>query len=203
MLSHNRKLVLPALALSAVAIVASGCGPGEDPAGGSAGKQVSTEQSERAPFNDADIAFASRMIPHQQQAVDLAARAAQRASGPEVRELALRVRDAQDPRIARMSRLLESWGQAAPEDPGLHLAVAPGGASAAVTPQEIVGLDAVQDGELDQRFVDLMLRHYRDGIEQANTQLTAGTNPEARELAEAIAGEYQREVAELAELRAG
>lgn len=41
-----------------------------------------------AEFNDADVTFARTMIPHHEQAIEMAELAADRASSPEVRELA-------------------------------------------------------------------------------------------------------------------
>jgi uncharacterized protein (DUF305 family) len=71
-------------ALLAVTLL-SGCG------------QSST--SETADFNDADVMFAQMMIPHHEQAIEMSEIALDPASGASaaIQDLAIRIRDAQDP----------------------------------------------------------------------------------------------------------
>jgi len=60
--------------------------------------------------NDADVAFAQQMIPHHQQAVEMAQLAETRAESPEVKDLAADIEAAQDPEIETMTGWLDSWG---------------------------------------------------------------------------------------------
>jgi uncharacterized protein (DUF305 family) len=57
----------------------------------------------------ADIAFA-RMIPHHQQAVEMATLAETRASDPEIKQLAAKIKTAQAPEITTMTGWLTAWG---------------------------------------------------------------------------------------------
>ncbi len=48
-------------------------------------------------FNDADVTFAQDMIPHHEQALEMAQLASDRAEDEQVRKLARRIEGAQDP----------------------------------------------------------------------------------------------------------
>ena len=79
--------------------------------------QSSTDDS--ADFNDADVMFAQMMIPHHEQAVEMSEIALDPASGASaaIQDLAIRIRDAQDPEIALMKSFLTAWGASVtPED---------------------------------------------------------------------------------------
>ena len=62
------------------------------------GGEDDTSTASNAEFNDADVTFATEMIPHHQQAVEMAELAADRAQSPEVRQLAEDIERAQGPR---------------------------------------------------------------------------------------------------------
>lgn len=69
-------------------------------------------------FNDADVAFATDMIPHRRHAVEMAELAETRAESPEVKDLAMQIMSAQDPEIETMSGWLTAWGKPVPADDG-------------------------------------------------------------------------------------
>nr|MBA3798567.1 DUF305 domain-containing protein [Geodermatophilaceae bacterium] len=84
----------------------------------SLGLAALTACSDTADHNAADVTFATDMIPHHQQAVQMAELATDRAASPEVLEVAEEIRGAQQPEIDTMSGLLEEWGEPVPEDMG-------------------------------------------------------------------------------------
>ncbi|MGP3933876.1 DUF305 domain-containing protein [Nonomuraea sp. KM88] len=59
--------------------------------------------------------FAQMMIPHHEQAVEMADLAPARAADPEIKELAVKIKAAQDPEIRTMKGWLTGWGKAALE----------------------------------------------------------------------------------------
>jgi uncharacterized protein (DUF305 family) len=81
---------------------------------GMGGASAAPTGSATATFNDADVAFATHMIPHHQQAVAMAAIADSRATDAEVKKLSTQIKAAQDPEIATMTAWLRAWGQPAP-----------------------------------------------------------------------------------------
>jgi uncharacterized protein (DUF305 family) len=64
-------------------------------------------------FGDGDVAFVQGMIPHHEQALEMADIALDQTveAGGEVIALATRVKAAQDPEIEMMTMWLDEWGQ--------------------------------------------------------------------------------------------
>lgn len=146
-------------------------------------------------FNDADIAFASEMIPHHQQAVEMAALAETRAQSAEVKDLAARIKGAQDPEIRQMTAMLESWGEEAPSADGGH--GGHGSMPGMMTDDEMSGLMGAQGAQFDRMFLEMMIRHHEGAIEMARTEIADGADPEAKKLAETIARVQQQEIDEM------
>lgn len=97
----------------------SGCGSEakDGTSGTSSSPQTSPSTSSAiGDFNDADATFATSMIPHHRQAVEMAELAERRAASPQVKALATKIKEAQDPEIQTMSEWLTSWGKPAPDD---------------------------------------------------------------------------------------
>ena len=74
-----------------------------------------------AVFNAGDVTFAQGMIPHHQQAVEMATIALDpaRNAGTAVKDLATRIQGAQDPEIQLMTGWLAEWGQPVDEMAGM------------------------------------------------------------------------------------
>ncbi len=72
--------------------------------------------SAAAQFNDPDIAFVAQMIPHHEQAVEMAdILLGKTGVDPRVADLATQIKAAQDPEVAAMTGWLTAWGQPSPE----------------------------------------------------------------------------------------
>lgn len=175
-----RRLAAAVTALIAGAIVLGGCGR-DDFTPAAAGM----EPSETAAFNEADVAFAQGMIPHHQQAIEMARLAADRAASPEVKALATDIEAAQGPEIALMTGWLQLWGAAVPEDtagmehPGMEV---PGMMSQA----DMQALEQASGAEFDRMFLDMMIRHHEGALEMARTEQADGQNADALALARQI-----------------
>jgi len=94
------------------ALVLAACGNDSD--SGSHSSASSSASSSAAAHNSQDVAFAQGMIPHHQQALEMAKLAAGRASSAKVKGLAARIEKAQDPEIRTMSGWLKSWDATVP-----------------------------------------------------------------------------------------
>ena len=80
---------------------------------GSSGISPSASASVSSAHNDSDVAFATQMIPHHQQAVEMADMVlAKTGVDPRVTELAKQIKAAQDPEIVTMTGWLKAWGAA-------------------------------------------------------------------------------------------
>ncbi|MEU7742614.1 DUF305 domain-containing protein [Nonomuraea sp. NPDC049158] len=165
------------------------------PAATSASAQPSASDQAAATFNDADVMFAQMMIPHHQQAVEMAELAETRASDKEVKELAAKIKAAQDPEIQTMKGWLTGWGKPLPSggmDQGMGHDM-PGMMSAA----DMKKLEDAKGAAFDKQFAELMIAHHNGAIDMARTEQSQGSNPEAKELAKAIESAQQTEVEQM------
>ena len=101
--------------VAAGALLLSACGDdmsGMDHGSGKASASASAAaEAGSADFNDADVAFAQMMIPHHEQALEMAQLADDRASDAELKEIAGKIEKAQDPEIRTMKGWLKSWNE--------------------------------------------------------------------------------------------
>ena len=161
-----------------------------------------------AEHNDADIRFAQLMIPHHQQAVEMAELAADRADSPPVTDLAEQIRAAQDPEIATLTGFLQAWGAEVPADSGSmagmdHGGMAGmdhGGMAGMMTPEQMDQLETASGPAFDTMFLQMMIAHHEGAITDAQTELAEGSNPQAKELAQQIVDDQRAEIAQMQQL---
>ena len=158
---------------------------------------TSTEISNE--HNDADIEFAQMMMPHHSEAISLADGVRIAGSNPAVKALAQRIRDGQAPEIEVMNAMLMAWGKPPAGHEGHSDTMEmPGMASAA----DLEAFYRSSGAELDRMFVTLMIEHHEGAIEMAQTELSAGVNPQAKALARTIIVSQQLEILDLEALLA-
>jgi uncharacterized protein (DUF305 family) len=190
--STNRRLAMVALAVAG-ALSLAGCGDNST-------ESKPTGRSDAAPHNEADVAFAAGMIPHHQQALEMAELAAERAADPKVKDLASRIEKAQDPEIEQMSEWLRDWGQPVPTPGGGHAGHS--GMPGMMSDAEMGSLMKASGADFDRMFLEMMIRHHEGAIEMAKEELDHGTDTEARKLAKAIATSQSAEIKEMRDLLA-
>ncbi|MEU8108229.1 DUF305 domain-containing protein [Nonomuraea muscovyensis] len=203
----NRSIVqriMSAAAAGAGALVLlTACGGGGDSTtsghampttGGVAATPTGTQPE--ASFNDADVMFAQMMIPHHQQAVEMAELAETRASDPEVTELAAKIKAAQDPEIRTMQGWLKEWGKPVPADTdGTH--GMDHGMPGMMSGEDMKMLEEAKGATFDKRFTQMMIAHHKGAIEMARTEQAEGVNAEAKELAKTIESAQQDEIEQM------
>ncbi len=135
-------------------------------------------------FDDQDVAFASDMIDHHRQAVQMAKLTPGRTTTKGVLVLAEQIEAAQGPEITMMSGWLTSWGKPIPEDMGgMDMGGSmPGMLSAA----ELQRLTAARGAGFDKLFLTMMIAHHQGAVTMAKAQLAKGDNPEAIALARKV-----------------
>lgn len=145
--------------------------------------------------NDADVAFLKGMIPHHQQAIEMAdlALADAAGAGPEVLELAARIRAAQAPEIEQMTALLTEWGMADDLEHLGHM----GHGEGMMTDDEMTALSSAAGASFDAMWLDMMIRHHAGAIAQAIVEQADGADPTTLALADAIIAAQQAEIAEM------
>jgi uncharacterized protein (DUF305 family) len=161
-----------------------------------------------AEFNDADVAFASGMIPHHQQAVVMSDWAVTRASDPKVKALAKRITAAQGPEITTMTSWLTAWDQPVPEpydasaDHGDHsmqggdMGMDMGGGGM-MSAEDMTKLEDARGAAFDREFLIQMIAHHEGAIAMAKDEVKSGSNPSALELAGQIEKAQSAEIAEM------
>jgi uncharacterized protein (DUF305 family) len=143
--------------------------------------------------NDADVAFARAMVPHHEQALEMAELVPSRSSDDRVRDLARRIEKAQDPEITRMNEWLRRWGAQSSGHEGHDM-------TGMMSHEDMTELEGLSGAEFDRRWLDLMIRHHEGAVEMARTELEDGRDADARKLAQAIIDGQQREITEMKDL---
>src|SRR5690606_14895903 len=145
-------------------------------------------------FNQEGVMFAQMMIPHHQQAVEMSELAETRAADPEVKEIAAKIKAAQDPEIATLRGWLTEWGASEmPMDGGQ----AGHGMSGMMTEEDMTKLKASKGAAFDRMFTQMMIQHHDGAIDMAQTELSQGSDPKAKELAQAIITAQQGEIEQM------
>ena len=176
------KRVLAALLISIVALTAA-CGDDDEP-------EARTDTSDQANHNEADVEFAQAMIPHHEQAVEMAQLAATRAQSSEVKELASQIEAAQDPEIQTMTGWLEDWGESVDGGGGMDH----GGGDGMMGDDQMSSLEGATGAEFDRMFLEQMTEHHEGAIAMAETELDEGRFQDALEMAQTIRDTQRQEV---------
>ena len=202
-----------ALALAAAApflLVACGDDSGESAA----------DIPESADFNAADVEFATQMIPHHAQALEMVEMAEGRDLSPEVADLVERIGAAQAPEIEQMAAWLEEWDQPVPETDGMGMDMdhgdmdhgdmdhgsddgmddgmdMDGDMPGMMSDAEMDDLDAAAGDAFERMWLAMMIEHHEGAIEMAQTELEDGEDTDALDLAQSIADSQAAEVEEM------
>lgn len=200
----KRSLIRRATAAAAVttaALVLAACGGnGNDSGAAHHGHNATTPSaSASAPAqqganNAADVTFAQGMIPHHEQAIEMADLAATRAESAEVKKLADEIKKAQDPEIKTLSGWLTSWGEQVPtagEGHGGH------DMSGMMTAEEMKQLESSSGKAFDTAFLKLMVKHHEGAVAMAKTEQSEGAYQPAKDMAAAIIASQSAEIARM------
>jgi uncharacterized protein (DUF305 family) len=194
-----RRLTIAGAALLAT-ILLSACGGNnnEDTSRGIGVGQPTPSSS--ATFNSADVSFTSEMILHHQQAVEMAQMAEQRASNAQVKQLATRIVQAQEPEIATMSGWLRRWGEPMPSPSTDQNGQGGDDGPGMMTDQEMKDLEAASGTDFDRMFLQMMIRHHQGAVEMADAEQQQGQDPQAKQLATKISRDQTAEINEMQDL---
>jgi uncharacterized protein (DUF305 family) len=200
-----RKYLL-GIGAAAIVALAAGCSSGDDMSGmdhTQTQSSTAADSAGQAEHNDQDITFAQGMIPHHQQAVDMAAMATEKATNAQVKDLASRIEGAQDPEIQQLTGMLEQWG--APTEPTTPSSESsmPGmdhgdmSGDGMMTDEDMQQLEAATGADFDRMWVQMMIEHHQGAVATAKTELEKGENAEAKALAQKIVTAQEAEITEM------
>jgi uncharacterized protein (DUF305 family) len=167
-------------------------------------------------FNDADLDFATAMIPHHAQALAMVDMTRGRELSPQVQRLTEDIRAAQVPEIELMVDWLTGWDQPVPETMRDHANAensdGMGGhgmddqpASSMpgmMTDEELGDLGAARGQQFEDMWLAMMIEHHEGAIEMAQDEQTDGVYQPAIDLAQSIATSQQTEIDLMRELLA-
>lgn len=193
----RRVLVTGAAAFATLAIAAA-CGGTSGMDHDGTGPMMTSAPPSGAAVSDADVAFAQMMILHHQQAVEMAVLAETRASDPELKQIAAKIKSAQEPEIATMTGWLTGWGSptgsAGHNMPGMNgLEGMPG----AMSVEEMAQLKAAKGVDFDRMFARMMIAHHNGAIQMCRDVMGEGADPRVKALATTMEQAQSAEVATL------
>ena len=183
---------LAAAVAAAAALLVAGCSAEPPPA---------PPQQHQSDHNQADIAFAQGMVPHHQQAIEMADQVPSRTTNPAVVSLADRIRAAQQPEIDKLNGWLSAWGAGGSTGHGSmdhgSMGHDMGGMMSA---EDMSALEQAQGPAFDRMWLQMMVEHHRGAIEMARTELRDGQHAEAKAMAQQIVDSQQAEIDEMTRL---
>jgi len=184
---RRRPGALLGVAVVAVLVPLSGCG-GPD-GGGAAGASTKASVSPASgPRNDVDVAFADTMIPHGVQALASTQLAAQKATTPQIKQVASAIGAAQVPQIETLSSWLVRWGVAVP-------AGAAGASSPGIGSDDLVRLSQAGAGAFEAQWLTAMIAHQQVAVTLAQSEVAHGSSTEAKALATRLLAETRAQIA--------
>ncbi|MGI3785326.1 MAG: DUF305 domain-containing protein [Janthinobacterium lividum] len=177
-------LFRPLLVVAVLALFLTGCGA----SGGG--------------HDDADVAFATGMVPHHRQAVQMSdVLLTKTGVDGDVVALATKIKAEQAPEIEQMTGWLSAWGAPAADSGGMGGMDGMGGGM--MSASEMDALGSAQGRQAQTLFLQGMTRHHEGAIAMANTELAQGKDADAKALAQSIVTSQQAEIDQMKALLAG
>ncbi|HEX5144181.1 MAG TPA: DUF305 domain-containing protein [Mycobacterium sp.] len=158
-----------------------------------------------ADSNAADVTFVTHMIPHHQQALELAALVPDRSTNAELKTLAQQIEAAQQPEISTMKAFLVQWngGESAGAAPTTTMDHGGMAMNGMVDDATMAKLKTLQGAEFDKLWLQSMIAHHQGAVEMAKTELASGRNVDAKQLAQNIVSGQQAEIDQMQKMLAG
>jgi uncharacterized protein (DUF305 family) len=194
---NNRAAATAAITLTALLALA-GCA-GTTSSGGMdnmPGMGSSASASPAADVNDADMQFTMMMIPHHEQAVEMADMVlAKDGIDERVLTLAEQIKAAQGPEIELMESWLDDWGTPMGDMDGMDH----GGM---MSDTDMEALEAATGAEASRLFLEQMIVHHEGAIEMAQDEIDNGQNLDVIALADNIIASQTTEIATMEDILA-
>lgn len=183
---------LAAIAAVFAVLLAAACG-----SSGSSDEAAASSSSKG--HNAEDVMFATMMIPHHRQAVEMADMLEGRSDvSAELLDLAAQIKKAQQPEIDKMTGWLESWGEnvPGPDSPmGDHAGHA--GMGGMMTDEQMSELAAASGADLEKMWLEMMIEHHEGAVDMAEMEKQHGEFAEAISMAEDIISSQQAEIEQM------
>lgn len=187
------RLAVPAAA-AVIVLALSACGSSDDSTSGSmmsgSGNNSASMSAGTSTGAKGDVEFAQMMIPHHEQAVEMADLALQNDSASaDVKALATQIKAAQDPEIKQMTVWLSQWGAAESSGPMGH------GSGGMQDDQDMTALKDASGADFDRMWLTMMIAHHQGAVTMAQDVLATTAHAGVKEMANAIVKGQQSEIA--------
>ena len=199
-----------ALAGLGLVLLLTACG-GTSSDGSTAARTNSTSPTGTAAagsHNNADSAFATDMVAHHAQAVQMSdILLGKDGIDPAVVKLAETIKAAQSPEIEQMRGWLAGWGEPLPANDGAmgdtggmqhDMGAMPG----MMSEEDMAMLDDATGADAQRIYLEQMLVHHRGAVAMSETELRDGVNADAKQLAGTIITTQRSEITTMTELLA-
>jgi uncharacterized protein (DUF305 family) len=194
--------VVAALTAAAAALLLSSCSSqAPDSHADHSKTETPVITGQPAGYNADDVAFATNMVPHHQQAIELSALVPDRSTNPQLIALANQISAAQQPEINVMKVFLVQWN----ENPDTNS----GHAGHHTTMQGMVDeatmsrLKSLNGAEFDKMWLESMISHHQGAIEMAKAEIANGDNADAKSLAQNIVTTQEAEIGQMKQMLGG
>lgn len=207
----SRTLLLTAALMTTLTL--AGCGS-DEPDGEASQVQTAANGDE---FNAADVEFATEMVQHHAQALQMVDLTMPRRLDPQVQRLAEGIRAAQATEIEQMTDWLTDWDQPIPETVRDHANAhndsgAESGADGGMEPEaempgmlsaeQMAELEAAPASSFEGLWLESMLEHHRGAVEMARTEQADGAFAAAIDTAAVIESSQLAEITHMEDLLA-
>lgn len=183
------------LAALTTAVVLSAC------SGSSTGHSPTVSHSKQpATHNLADVAFATGMMPHHQQGVDLSTPVPGHTGNPELIKLASGIAANQQQEIQTLKGFLTQWSAQPDADTRGPADMAMTGM---VDDATMTKLASLQGAEYDKLWLQSMIGHHQGAIDMAKAEITNGVNTDAITLAKKMVSTQQGEIDQMKKMLGG
>ncbi len=159
-----------------------------------------TEQP--AGFNADDVAFATNMIPHHEQAVELSAMVPDHSTDAEVIALANQISAEQQPEINALRVFLVQWNEN-PQDNTAGGHEAHGAMEGMVDEATMTKLQSLKGAEFDTLWLQSMIGHHEGAIAMAKAEVAKGQNIDTKRMAQTIIDSQQAEIDQMKQMLGG
>jgi uncharacterized protein (DUF305 family) len=146
---------------------------------GSAPRNLNADEAialARTAYTSADVQFLRDMIPHHQQAIDLAALAKDRTNREELLDAAGRIDASQKDEIEFMQGWLDERSESAGSpvaaaDRAAHASHRTGGMKGMASPEQMAALAAANGTAFERLFLELMIKHHEGAVDMVDELL--------------------------------
>lgn len=196
------KRTLPFFAVSAAvaaALTLSACGTADsnDMNTGMSGSNATKSTDAAAPDN-AEVAFATDMIPHHAQAASMAEMATTQAASAQVKQLATKIKAEQESQLKTMSDHMTGRGMPVPSmGSGHDMGSKDEGMNGMMTSTQMGALGKARGAQFDRMWLQMMVKHHQGAISLSRTELSEGSSPGNKKLAQSIIDAQTVEIAQM------